>query len=429
MRFAPLTLLLVAGCSTPESALRNALAKGSGAVLLPRELVVHAELALPEGAHDLEIAGNGAILRVAPDFRGRAVFAVRSGARIHFRDFVVQGGREALERRQGLPDSATPFVRFTSNNGILIEGSQNVSIARVEFREVAGFAVLVSGSKDVDVEGVHISGSGSRNAAGRNNTTGGILLEEGTSNFRITGCELADVRGNGIWTHSLYTSPRNSDGEITANRFTNIGRDAIQVGHATNVKVEGNRGERIGYPEAEVDAIPAAIDTAGNTDRSLYAGNEFRDVNGKCIDLDGFHHGSVTANRCAQLGNFGIVMNNTNPDMQSKGVTIAENIVDGAKYGGIFVIGSGNRVLRNKLLHLNNSQCVDCYYRAGEPDLLRSGIYLGRGAERPAIATGNVIEGNEISGFRMRTRCVGIAPGVSKDDNRIVGNHCADSAP
>jgi hypothetical protein len=58
--------------------------------------------------------------------------------------------------------------------------------------------------------------------------------------------------------------------------------------------------------------------------------------------------------------------------------------------------------------------------------MLRSGIYLGRGAERPAIARGNVIEGNEISGFGMRTRCVGIAPGVSRADNRIAGNRCAD---
>jgi hypothetical protein len=395
-------------------------------VSLPGELVVHAELALPEGAHDLEITGHGAILRVARDFRGRAVFSVKSGARICFHDFVVQGERESLEQRQGLPDAATPFARFTLNNGILIEGSQEVSVANVEFREVAGFPILVSGSRGVVVEGVRIAASGSRNAAGRNNTTGGILLEEGTSNFRVAGCELTDVRGNGIWTHSLYTSPRNSGGEIAANRLRTIGRDAIQVGHATGVKVERNRGERIGYPESDVDAIPAAIDTAGNTDRSVYSGNEFQDVNGKCIDLDGFHHGVVTGNRCAQLRNFGIVMNNTNPDMQSEGVTIAENIVDGAKYGGIFVIGSGNQVLRNKLLHLNTSKCVVCFYRADEPDMLRSGIYLGRGAERPAIARGNVIEGNEISGFGMRTRCVGIAPGVSRADNRIAGNRCAD---
>jgi hypothetical protein len=213
---------------------------------------------------------------------------------------------------------------------------------------------------------------------------------------------------------------------IAANRFRSIGRDAIQVGHATRVRVEHNTGERIGYPESGVDAIPVAIDTAGNTDQSVYAGNEFRDVNGKCIDLDGFHHGTVAGNRCFNLQNFGIVMNNTNPDMQSEDVTIAENTVDGAKYGGIFVIGWGNRILRNRLLNLNTAKCESCFYRADEPDMLRSGIYLGRGAERPAVARDNLIDGNEISGFHMRIHCVGIAPGVSRASNRLARNRCSD---
>ena len=122
-------------------------------------------------------------------------------------------------------------------------------------------------------------------------------------------------------------------------------------------------------------------------------------------------------------------MNNTNPDMQSEAVTIADNTIDGAAYGAIFVIGSGNKVLRNKLLHLNTAKCESCYYTAGEPDMLRSGIYLGRGAERPAPARGNTVEGNEISGFRMQAHCVGAAPGISMAANRVAGNRCSDSEP
>jgi hypothetical protein len=421
MRSAAL-LLLLAGCSGQ----RTALWKASGVVSLPPELVVHSEVVLPEGAHDLEIAGNQSVIRVAKDFHGRAVFSVKSGARVRFHDFVIYGERESLEQRQELPDSATPFARFTPANGILIEGSADVSISGVELREVAGFPILVSGSKGVRIERVRIFDSGSRNAAGRNNTTGGILIEEGSSDFRVAGCELTNIRGNGIWTHSLYTSQRNADGVIEGNRFHSIGRDAIQVGHATRVKVERNSGERIGYPESDVDAIPVAIDTAGNTDQSVYSANEFRDVNGKCIDLDGFHHGSVTRNTCFNLQNFGVVMNNTNPDMQSEGITIAENTIDGAKYGGIFVIGSGNQVVRNRLLNLNTAKCENCFYQADEPDMLRSGIYLGRGAERPAVARGNMVEDNEISGFHMRTHCVGIAPGVPPAANRVRANRCSD---
>ena len=140
-------------------------------------------------------------------------------------------------------------------------------------------------------------------------------------------------------------------GRITGNRFLTIGRDAIQVGHATEVRVDHNTGSRIGYPFNVVDieggGMPVAIDTAGNVDKSVYEKNEFNEINGKCIDLDGFHHGDVLANTCTKqtcgrrypYGHFGIVFNNTNPDMQSEEMRLIGNVIDGTKYGGIFVIG------------------------------------------------------------------------------------------
>jgi hypothetical protein len=403
-------VFLFAGCTTnriPVHSIR----------LPPGTTEVHAEWPMPQGAQDLEVIGSGSILHAADDFHGRAIFAVKAGARIRFRDFTIDGNRDALEQRVGLPGLDTPFRRFTVNTGILIEDATDVKISNVNIRHVAGFAILVSASKQVRIERVHIEESGSRNAAGRNNTTGGILLEEGTSGFQVSDCELKQVRGNGIWTHSLYTSPRNGDGVIGLNHFASIGRDAIQVGHATGVRVEKNSGERIGYPESEVDAIPVGIDTAGNVDHSSYSGNRFSDINGKCIDLDGFHEGEVTGNVCTSQRNFGIVMNNSNPDMQSAGITVADNTIDGGLYGGIFVIGGPNKILRNKLRNLNQSHSSD--------DLLRSGIYLGRGAERPAIARGNLVEGNEVSGYNLQ--CIAVAPGVSLMENTIGRNQCADS--
>jgi hypothetical protein len=324
MKVAAFSLLLFAGCTTNNTPFHS--------IRLPPGITeVHTEWAVAEGVHDLEVIGAGSILRAAPDFHGRAIFAIKSGTRIRFRDFTVDGNRGALEPRVGLPGSGTPFRQFTVNNGILIEGSADVKISNVTFLQVAGFAILVSGSSRVRIERVHIEESGSRNAAGRNNTTGGILLEEGTSDFQVIDCELKQIRGNGIWTHSLYTSPRNGNGMIGLNHFTAIGRDAIQVGHATGIRVEKNSGERIGYPESEVDAIPVAIDTAGNVDHSTYTGNRFSEINGKCIDLDGFHEGEVTANVCTNQQNFGIVMNNSNPDMQSAAITIADNTIDGGQ--------------------------------------------------------------------------------------------------
>jgi hypothetical protein len=412
MKVAAMFLLLLAGCTTDNALFHS--------IRLPPGITeIHTEWPVPEGAHDLEVIGAGSILHAAQDFHGRAIFAVKSGRRIRFRDFTIDGNRDALEQRVGLPGSDTPFQKFTVNNGILIEGSTDIRISNVNFRGVAGFAILVSGGTQVRIERVHIEESGSRNAAGRNNTTGGILLEEGTSDFQVIDCGLKQIRGNGIWTHSLYKSPRNENGTIGLNHFASIGRDAIQVGHATGIRVEKNAGERIGYPESEVDAIPVAIDTAGNVDRSVYSGNRFSEINGKCIDLDGFHDGEVTGNVCANQRNFGIVMNNSNPDMQPSGITIADNTIDGGQYGGIFVIGGPNRILRNRLRNLNLSHSSD--------DLLRSGIYLGRGAERPAIARGNLVEGNEVSGYQLQ--CIAAASEVSMSANQVGLNQCVSNKP
>jgi len=102
----------------------------------------------------------------------------------------------------------------------------------------------------------------------------------------------AGIRGNALWTHSLYTSPRSEDGRFLENHFDSIGRDAIQVGHATRIAVErkyrrpdrlpgrgGGRGTlRHGRWESTRRAtwiIPSTCAIAS------------RKSNGKCIDLDG----------------------------------------------------------------------------------------------------------------------------------------------
>jgi hypothetical protein len=408
---------------------------------------------LPAGAVELrcpmvvaagtELRGspNGTVLHMAAGFSGPAALMV-AGDGVVLRDFSIDGNREALEVRAELPPSNVPFARYTRGNGVLAENVARLAIQNVRFQNVAGFAVLASRVREVSIDGVEIADSGSRDAAGRNNSTGGILLEEGTADFHVARCRLRNIRGNGVWTHSLYTSPRNARGLVEGNAFEEIGRDAIQVGHAVDVRVENNTGRRIGFPVEDVDiehvAVPVAIDTAGNVERSRYVGNRFEDLDGKCIDLDGFHDGEVRGNTCVnrrppeayRFGNYGIVMNNSNPDMQSRNILVAENTIEGAQFGGIFAIGTGHRIVRNRLLDLNRAHCNEeaarfgCYYAPGEPDMLRSGIYLGRGAARRAPARGNVVEENEITGFHMETRCIARAPGVEAGWNVIRGNRC-----
>ncbi len=391
---------------------------------------------------ELRGSGPGSILRMDAPFDGPAALVVGSDVYLH--DFVIDGNRAALEERTGLPPYDMPFAQFTHGNGVLAAGGRGIRLENIRFHDIAGFAVLASRAREVALYRLQVSDSGSRNAAGRNNASGGILLEEGTSDFRVEQCDLWRILGNGIWTHSLSPSPRDSRGVIARNRFEDIGRDAIQVGHATDIRVYENDGLRIGFPVEAVDmenrAIPVAIDTAGNVEGCSYAQNRFEEIDGKCIDLDGFHDGEIRGNTCInragpeqyRWGNYGIVMNNSNPTMRTRNIRIIDNLIQAPKFGGIFVIGTGNTIARNRLLDLNRAHCNEeaahfgCYYAAGEPDMLRSGIYLGKGAERPAPAQGNLIQNNEITGFKMRSRCVASAPGIAADANTIRGNTCRD---
>jgi hypothetical protein len=446
---------VLAGCrgvsAGNEAAIREALAAKTRVIhLAPGVMEVSAAIEVPEGTHDLEIRGDaaGSTLRVADSFQGRAVFVVRSGRNVHFADFLIDGNRAALERPLELPPSNVTFAEFYANNGIVAVDTVSLAVEKVRFREIANYAIIVSGGSGSVIDGVEVRNSGSRNEHSRNNASGGILLENGAANFTVRNCRLENIRGNGIWTHSRYEAPRNQDGRIVGNRFSHLGRDAIQVGHATRIRVEGNSGSHIGFPLEEVDvesgAMPVAIDTAGNTDQSSYVGNKWQEVNGKCIDLDGFHHGEVRGNTCinreaAQAypsGHFGIVMNNSNPDMESEQIVVEDNEISGMVYGGIYVIGSGHRISGNRLLHLNKAACREgsadprCHFWPEEPALLRSGIYLGSRAERPAVTRDNLIEDNEISGFGMAAGCVAVSPGAEAVANEIRSNHCRDeSAP
>jgi hypothetical protein len=416
-------------------------APGPRVIQLPAGTVeLHHELLVPDG---LEVRGAtaGTVLRAAADFDGRALVVV-DGARVTVRGFTLDGNREMLEQRTGLPPSDRPFSQFTRGNGVLAIGASRLRIENMRFRNIAGFAVLVSRSQDIRVEQVEVSDSGSRDRRGRNNSTGGILLEEGTRDFHVSHSQFRNIRGNGVWTHSLFTSPRNEGGSIEFNYFADLARDGIQVGHATNVTVEHNEGTRIGFPAELVDfedqAYPVAIDTAGDVDRTTYAHNRFSEIDGKCIDLDGFHDGDVVENSCVNrpdaalypFGNIGILFNDSNPNTRSNRIRVIGNLLDGVKFTGIYAFGTGHTIVHNRLLNVNLAHCNEqaaksgCYYPKDEPDALQSGIYLGRGFLWREPARGNVVEDNEISGFGMKARCIEIAPGVSAADNTVRNNRC-----
>jgi hypothetical protein len=439
--------LICIGCGgSAESRLRKTLAtQTTGVIQLPAGVIeVSSELRLAPGAHDLEIAGAGTLFKAAKEFKGRAIFVAENARAIRFRDFSIDGNRAEFDQPMEMAPPENAFRIFYSNNGILLDRVDGVTISEVQFAAIPSFAVIASRCSAIRIKNVLVEDSGTRNAKRRNNTTGGIVIEEGSLDFEVRESRFRRIRGNGLWTHSLYTSLRLNDGVFAANRFESIGRDAIEVGAATRVRVEGNTGDHIGYPPEAVDVenqgTPVAIDTAGNVDHSTYARNTFEEIDGKCIDLDGFHDGSIVENKCTNrgtpasypFGHFGIVMNNTDPNMQSQNVEIRGNIIDGTKFGGLFLMGSGHRVTDNSFLHLNKAECNEnakrfgCIYKADEPKMLESGIYLSKGMVRMQEVQGNVIRGNTISGHKMKSRCIAAGPGVNLSQNSVGENTCQD---
>lgn len=429
-----LAVLFLTGCSqSPEARIRATLAsQATGVIHLPSgEIKVSSELTLAPGAHDLEIAGNETRLKAADNFKGRAILVLENVERVHLHDFMLDGNRGKLAKPLEMAPPENAFRVWYPNNGILANKVAGLEIERLELSDVVNFPILVSQSSHVRISGITIDSSGSKNARGRNNLSGGILIEEGTSDFEVRDTTFRNILGNALWTHSNFRAPRQQDGVFTGNKFDTIGRDAIQVGHATRVRVEGNTGVNIGYPIDVIDVenlgTPVAIDTAGNVDNSTYAHNEFKEINGQCIDLDGFHDGFVQQNVCTNrkgveaypAGAFAIAMNNTHPDAHSSNIEISGNIIEGSKFGGLFLMGHGNRVLDNLFIGLNLAH-------GDEPEMLASGIYLSRGLARLEDTTGNVVRGNRIFGYKMKTHCIVFGPGVSNKANTLESNTCSD---
>lgn len=444
--FVPLVLVICSCSKKPADQVQALLDQGTGVVKLPPGTIeVVTELRVPPNAHDLEIVGEPTtVIRAGREFQGRALLSISDSKGIRIRGVQFDGNRTELDRRIERPPAGTAYAQHFTANGVLISNSSNIHVTDSSFREVLGFSILGNAVKRVKIEKVRIEDSGSRTANNKNNTTGGILLEEGSDDFEISGCELRKISGNGIWTHSYPGSPRNYRGLIARNSIETVSRYAIQVGHANKIRVEDNRGKYIGYPASEVEQkgteSPAAIAISGKVDESVLTKNRFEDINGRCFDLDGFHDGEVSENTCInrgkaqdyEHGNFALMLNNTYPEMESQLVTIRDNVFDGTKLTGMFIIGKSHKITGNKLLNINKAGCnegserVRCPQMPAELNFFRSGIFLAARADRASPAEDVLIEGNEIRGHKMATRCIMTSSIVLAAKQQIGKNLCAD---
>jgi hypothetical protein len=433
-------LIILAGCrKSPEDELRKRLAvQKTGTLNLPPGVIpVSSELVVREDAHDLDIVGSGTILKPTDEFKGRAVLVVEGVENLRLRDFSIDGNRIVLERKIPAAPAETALRSYYQNNGVLLDRVSNAEISNLTLANIANLAILVSRSFKVKMHHLRVEDNGSLDPQGHSNGTGGIVIEDGSSAFEVRSSALRRLRGNGLWIFS--PSKVNEDGVIANNRFDAIGRDAILIWNTRRVRVEENSGSRIGYPAEAVDPVaqPVALAAFGDVDHATFSKNQFDEIDGKCIDLDGFHDGNVLENQCVNrrppseypFGHFGIVMNNTH--VQPANIEIAGNTIDGARYGGLFLIGSGHRISKNRFLHLNSAGCHEageqggCVYLKEEPKMLESGIYFGRGGAQPAQTRNNTIRENVISGFKMQSRCTASAPSVTAGGT-IAGNRCSD---
>ena len=194
---------------TPESRLRTALQTKTGAVTLPTGIIeISREITLPADAYDLNITATNTTIKAASTFRGRALLIIPAGKNIAIRDLSLDGNRVAFPEALGPPPPTAMLSRVVANNGIIAEGVASLEITGLKATEVAGFPILVNGGHNIHIRDAVITDSGTLDPAGHNNGTGGLAIEEGASDFEVTGSKRssAKVRGNGIWIRSATSS-------------------------------------------------------------------------------------------------------------------------------------------------------------------------------------------------------------------------------
>jgi hypothetical protein len=371
-----------------EADVRKALAAKTGKVALPEGTYeISREIVMQPDAHDLEIIGPGVTLKAAATFRGRALLVIPRGVNIKVFGLALDGNREAVGRMSGPPPAGTQFSRFVANNGILAEGVKGLEITDIQATYIAGFVVLVNGGSQVHIHDVEVTESGGLNVQRHNNGAGGILLEEGVTDFEVTRCLFGKLRGNGIWLISDASSAPVSKGRVAENEFSILSGSAVVLRNTANVDIEQNTIKMIGFPSEEADTtdslLPAGIAVRGKSSHLGVRNNHFEQIAGRCMAFNGLTDSEIAANECKDV-----------------------------LFNAVVLGGAGNKVDANHFLDVNKS-------KKSEPDSLHAGVYL------PAGAKDNAIEANEITGSGISQRCV-VGPGAAA--NRSTGNECSDSA-
>jgi len=325
----PLAALL-AGCGRPaltdaDIARAIAAAPADGGVVRLRAGTweIGHPVVIPASKRNLRIIGAGAVLK-----RAAAVAEVLDIASegTTLEDLVIDGAQTSTTKLVYRDrDPMDPLL--ANGSSIRIEpGAKHITLRGLEIRRTQGYAVL-SDARAADVEDVTIDSGTIRDSVeytdvstaaeksdaretGYGSWGGGVHFQAGTTAhvkaLRIMNSHFENIYGHAIWGHSNFVENLSEDVEVAGNTFRDIGLDAVQFGCVRDGLVERNHIRRIGYVAGAPkyrwadgqNYCGVGIDTAGWSSRCKYRGNTILNVNGPCIDLDGFSDGEVSNNTC-----------------------------------------------------------------------------------------------------------------------------------
>jgi hypothetical protein len=158
----------------------------TGVVELPAgETHLRWPVTIPKGSQHVTLRGNpkGSVLVLDAGFTGRAAIIAEGVSDLTLEGFAIQGNRTDQKSDWYLPLKEAAFADYYPDNGIVVRKSDQVVVRHVTFSRMRTFPLIVNASSNVTIDGVNIEDCGTLNRAGRNNTTGGILLEQGVAGF------------------------------------------------------------------------------------------------------------------------------------------------------------------------------------------------------------------------------------------------------
>jgi len=142
-----------------------------------------------------------------------------------------------------LPPAGTMYSRVLPGNGIVAESVTGLEIYAVKAGHIATFAVLVNAGHNVKLHDIEVSDS--RRLLIRNGATtgtGGLALEEGTSDLRDSSLPVRWVA-----RHRHHAS-RGRTRNVIDNEFAVLAHDGIRVSESKAVTIGSNNIRQIGFP-------------------------------------------------------------------------------------------------------------------------------------------------------------------------------------